>query len=262
MCVFLCFSVSSKRKSRSERSCGGLRMLSQASAPVKPTTKSLSPLLPTQVRQELPGGFMCTEKTVFAVWAMQCHAVMLLYLIIKALNHLLCTDALNISHGKTKHCLYSVCVFMLHVRMHQIPQRGNLCLQCRCHQCLLLCLGARLLWRWDCPSSSNNSTAPTSVLVATPPPFPPAPASSPYTTPQPSPVHLNGWVNPATAVTSTGSYKIKTFFRVMSSKCLFYISNHPNPQKSNYSSRYIKKKEKKMDQIYHIWSKWTKPSVA
>lgn len=61
-------SVSSKRKSRSEKSCGGSRTLSQASAPVKPTTKSLSPQLPTPVRQVLPDR---TKQMIFAVCATQ-----------------------------------------------------------------------------------------------------------------------------------------------------------------------------------------------
>ena len=121
------------------------------------------------------------------------------YLPIKALNHILNTNASNVSHGTGTYCLYSMCVFILHVRLHWTPQRGNLCLQCRRHQCLL-CLGARLLWRWDCPisssssSSSSSSTAPTSAPVATHPPFPPARASSLYATLQPSLVGLNGWV--------------------------------------------------------------------
>lgn len=174
-------------------------MSSQASAAVKPTTKSLSPLLPTQVRHVLPGRFMCTKQIMLAVYAMQYkhNVATLLHLAIKAFNYVLDTNALNISRGKKKHCLYSMCVFMLHVRIHPIPQRGNLCLRCRHRQCLL-CLWARLLWRWDCPSSS--STAPTSAPVATPPPCPPAPASSLYSTPQPSPVGLNGWVTTTTRV--------------------------------------------------------------
>lgn len=69
--LFLCFSVSSKRKSRSEKSCGGLRMSSQASAPVKPTTKSLSPPSPTQVRQVRPGGFLHAKQMTFAACTMQ-----------------------------------------------------------------------------------------------------------------------------------------------------------------------------------------------
>lgn len=199
LCRFVFFSLSRKRKSRSEKSCGELRMLSQASAPVKPTTKSLSPLLPTQVRLL---GLSCVHSKIYLL-SVQCstsHVVMLLYLTNKAINHILDTNALNISHGKRKHCLYSMCVFMVRVHVHWIPQRGSLCLQCRRHQCLL-CLGARLLWRWDFPCS-NSSTAPTSAPVATPPPFPPAPAISPYTTGwmQPLPVDLNGWVTPATKV--------------------------------------------------------------
>lgn len=86
---------------------------------------------------------------------------------------------------------------MLHVLTQPIPQRGNLCLQCRRHQCLL-CLRAPLLWRWDClSSSSSSSTAPTSAPVATPPHFPPAPASSLYATLQPSAVGWNGWATSA-----------------------------------------------------------------
>lgn len=95
-----------------------------------------------------------------------------------------------------EHTVFTACVFMLHVHIHQIPQRGNLCLQCRRHQCLL-CLRARLLWRWDCRSSS---TAPTSAPVATPRHFPPSPASSLYATLQPSAVGFNGWVTSATGV--------------------------------------------------------------
>lgn len=84
--------MSSKRKSRSEKSCGGLRTWSQASAPVKPTTKSLSPLSPTQVRRELPGGATVSYHY-------------------QALNPTLGTNASNISHGgKKKRSLYSVCV--------------------------------------------------------------------------------------------------------------------------------------------------------
>lgn len=151
---------------------------------------------------ETPRAFMCTKQKIFSVCAIQYkpHGHASVSLTIEALNHILDTNALNISHGKRNHCLYSVCVFMLHVHIHRIPQRGNLCLQCRRHQCLL-CLGARLLWRWDCPSSSS-STAPTSAPIATPPPFPPVPASSPYTTgwTQPSSVGLNGWVTPATSL--------------------------------------------------------------
>lgn len=128
------------------------------------------------------------------------------YLPIKALNYILNTYASNVSHGTGTYCLYSMCVFMLHVRIHWTPQRGNLCLQCRRHQCLLS-LGARLLWRWDCPISSS-STAPTSAPVATHPPFPPARASSLYATLQPSLVVLNGWVTTRRR-TSAGSSQHK-----------------------------------------------------
>lgn len=51
------------------------------------------------------------------------HVVMLLYLTIKALNHILKTIALNISLGKRKHSLYSTCVFMLHVHTTNSPER-------------------------------------------------------------------------------------------------------------------------------------------
>lgn len=178
------FSVSSKRKSRSGKSCGGLRMLSQASAPVKPTTKSLSPLLPTQVRHlELP----CVQSHLFCViCALQ--AMWLCYCI-SPLKHLIILSILmpwTWPMGKES----TGCPACIHVHIHWIPQRGSLYLQCRRHQCLL-CLGARLLWRCGCPSS--HSTAPASAPAPPPPPCPPAPASNTGWT-QPSPVGWNGWV--------------------------------------------------------------------
>lgn len=80
------------------------------------------------------------------------------------------------------------CVFMRHVQTHWIFQRGNLCLRCRCHQCLL-CLGARLLRRWDCPSSSSSRPPVTKT-----PPFPLNQASSHCTILQLFSVDSNGWV--------------------------------------------------------------------
>lgn len=137
------------------------------------------------------GAFMCTKQIISAVCTTS-HIVMLLHLTLKLLIAYSILMPWTFPMGKES-TVFTACVYSCYM-LHRIPQRGNLCLQCRRHQCLL-CLGARLLWRWDCPSSS--STAPTSAPVATPPPFAPAPASSPYTTLQPSPVGLDGWVTPA-----------------------------------------------------------------
>lgn len=49
----LCLSLSSRRKFSSEKSCGGLKMLLQDSAPIKLITKSQLLLLQTQVRIQI-----------------------------------------------------------------------------------------------------------------------------------------------------------------------------------------------------------------
>lgn len=79
--------------------------------PVKSTTKSLFPLLPTQVRRALPGYLLSVQCGTSQV-------VMLVYL-----NHILGTDVWNVSHGKVKRCLYTVCIHVTCLYMAQSPER-------------------------------------------------------------------------------------------------------------------------------------------
>lgn len=142
MCVFLC-EQQEKVQIRKElwRIEDVIAGLSTSKANYKVTISSVTNPGETSATWRFhvykANGICILCNTVQATWSYCCISLLIIYSILMPLTFPM---------GKESTVFSALCVFMLHVHTHQIPQRGNLCLQCRRHQCLL-CPGARLLWR-------------------------------------------------------------------------------------------------------------------